>query len=73
MRCVGDYLLHHVLDLGQLVHQVDFVMQTARCVDQYHIRIVRFGGLQRVESYGSRVRSLLLFDDGYAYAFAPDA
>ena len=71
MRCTGHNLLHDVLDLGQFVHQVDLVVQTSGGINEHHIRAVGFGRLERIKCHGSRVRTLLLFDNRYAYPFAP--
>lgn len=48
MRRIGDHFLHDVLDFGQLVHEINLVMKASGSVDEYDVRIVRFGGLECV-------------------------
>ena len=72
MRRIGYYLLHHILDLGKLVHQVDLIMQATRRIDQHHIRIIGFCALQGIKGHTGGVGALLLFDNRHTYAFAPN-
>ena len=46
VRRAGNYLAHDVADFGQLVHQVDLVVQTARRVDQHHVGAAGNTGVQ---------------------------
>ena len=51
VRCIGNHFLHHILDLGQLVHQIDLVMQATGGIDNHHIRPVRLCRTQRVKCH----------------------
>ena len=64
--------MHHLLYLGQLVHQANFVMQAACCVDKHHVRPLRFSRIYGVVCHTGGVAAHLLFDNGHAYAFAPN-
>ena len=72
MRRAGDHLAHDVADFGQLVHQVDLVVQTARRVDQHHVGAVGLGRGQRVERHRCRVRTHLLTDHRGSRTVGPD-
>lgn len=43
VRRIGHYFPHYILDFGELIHQINFVMQTSGGVDDYHIGVVRLG------------------------------
>ena len=72
VRCIGNHFLHHILDLGQLVHQIDLVMQATGGIDNHHIRPVRLCRTQRVKCHRSRVGTHLLLHDRHSYPFAPN-
>ena len=72
VRRAGDHLAHDVADFGQLVHQVDLVVQTARRVDQHHVGAVGLGRGQRVERHRCRVGTHLLTDHRGSRTVGPD-
>src|SRR5256886_12635793 len=55
-------LLHHPLDLAQLVHQADLVLQPPRRVDQYGVHAGLGAPPYRVEGHRGRVAALLTPD-----------
>lgn len=72
MRSVGHYLLHHTLDLRQLVHQIDLIVQTSGCIDDHDIDAVSHGRTDCVISHRSRIATHLLLDDRHSYSLGPD-
>lgn len=68
---VGYHFLHHVLYLGQLVHQSHLVVQTSGRVYDDDISLVGYRRTQRIKSDRSRVGPHLLFDDRHSYPFTP--
>ena len=72
VRSVGHHFLHHVLYLGQLVHQADFVVQASGGIYDDHIRMVGHRRAQRVKSHRCRIRPHLLLHDRHPYTLAPN-
>ena len=72
MRGVGNNLLHDGLDLGQLAHEVDLIVQTASGVDNDHIGILGHGRLHCVESHRRGVGTLTLLNARYTYPIGPN-
>ena len=72
MRSIRNDLLHDGLDLSQLAHEVDLVVQTASGVDDDYISILCHRRLHRVESHGSGVGALTLLDARHAYPIRPN-
>ena len=71
MRSTGNDFLHYFLYFGQLVHQIQFIMQTTCRIDNYHIGIIRLRRTQRIERHGCRIGSHFLFHDRDSNPFAP--
>ncbi len=72
MWCFGDHLLHHALDLAQLVHQVHLIMQAACCVNNDDVGIFIDCLLHRLECYGRGVCTHALVHHGHSYPVRPD-
>ena len=64
-------LLQHAHDLGELGHQVGFVLQPSGRVDQQHIDAFRAGAFERLEGDAGRIGADLLGDHLRANALAP--
>ena len=71
MRRIRHHLLHDILDLGELVHQVDLIMETARRIDENYIRIIGLGASDGIICHAGWIRALLLFYNGHSHTFAP--
>src|SRR5574344_1712423 len=52
---LGQHLLHHVLNLLQLVHQSHLVVQSSGSVNEHHIGTICLGAAQPVESHRCRL------------------
>ena len=68
---VGQFLVHHAVDLGQLLHQVLLVVQAPGGIADDDIHVPGDAGLQRVEHHRRRVRALLVLDDVHAGPVSP--
>src|SRR5689334_3832423 len=71
MRCIRNNFLHHAMNLRELIHQVDLVMQATGCVDDDNISILCYGRLNRVECDRGRIGALSLLNDIDADSLAP--
>ena len=71
MRSTGNDFLHYFLYFGQLVHQIQFIMQTTCRIDNYHIGIIGSCGTQCVKSDRSRVSTHFLLYNRHTYPFTP--
>ena len=69
---IRHYFLHDIFDFGELVHEVDFVVQTSRSINQHHIRIVGLSTRDGIKCHTGRIGALLLLHDRHAHSFAPD-
>ena len=72
MRSVFDLAVHDALDLGEFVHQAAFGMKPACRVDDHHVEVATPGRLQRIESHGGGVGTMLLLDHRHVRALGPD-
>ena len=72
MRSIGHHLLHHIFNLGKLVHQAHLVMKTPGRIDNHHIGLIGHGRTERVESHRSGVGTHLLLHHGNPHALAPN-
>ena len=68
---VGQFLIHHAVDLGQLVHQVLFVVKAPGGIADDDIHVPRNARLQRVEDHRRGVSALLVLDDIHACPVRP--
>ena len=62
----------NAVDLGQLVHQIGFVVQTARGIDDDDIAFSRLDRRDRIEHNGGGIRARPVADDIRARAPRPD-
>ena len=72
VRAVRNDLADDVADLGQLVHQVNPVVQTAGRIDQYDISALRHGTANGVIRHGSGIGAHRLADDIHPCPVCPD-
>ena len=71
-RCVRQLARDDAVDLGQLVHQVGLVVQTARGVHDDDIAAARLGRGDRVKYDRRRIGALAVTHDVRTRAFCPD-
>ena len=71
VRALGHELADDVLDLHELVHEVDFVVETAGGVDDDDLAVVGDGRLDGVEGHGGGVGAHFLGHDRHVAAVAP--
>ena len=64
-------LFHYILYLCKLVHKAHLVVQTACCVDDYHIGIICNSRRQCIKSNRCRVRAHTLLDDRHIGTVSP--
>ena len=69
---VGQLLVHHAVDLGELVHQVLFIVQPPGGVADDDIHVPGDTGLQRVVDDRGGVRAFFVLDDIHARPVGPD-
>ena len=72
VRSTFERLAAYAAYLGQLVHQVHTVVQTACGVDKHYIRSAGDGGLHGIEGDGGRIGTGRLLDDVHSGPFGPD-
>ena len=72
MGCIGYHFVHHALDLGELLHEVDFIVQATSGIDDHDIGALCFGRLQRIKSHTCRVGTHALLYDRNANAVGPN-
>ncbi len=71
MRCGGFFFLNDPLDFAELPHEVFFVMEPPRCVDEEDIVAFSLGDGHPLEDDGTRV-GVFLFYDVDLQALGPD-
>ncbi len=68
----GLNLFHHAFDLPKLIHQIDLVVQSARCIYEDHIGTLLHPFFHSGIGYRSGVRVHSFLHNGYIHALAPD-
>ena len=64
--------MHHTLDLGQLVHQVDLGVQSTSGIDDDQIRFRIYALLHGIEGHSRRIGIHSMGYHGYAHSVAPE-
>ena len=72
MGCFRNFPFDDAVNLAQLVHQVDFVMQTPCRINKQHVRAPGLGRFQRVKHNRSGIRPFLVGDYIALGPLAPD-
>jgi hypothetical protein len=68
-----DFAPRDAFHLFEFGHQIRFVVEASGGVNDEHIGVARFGGLERVEEDCRRVGALFLLDKRDARSFSPDS
>src|SRR5574344_996311 len=71
MRCIRNDLLHDVLNLCKLIHEVYLVMKSSCSVNNDNICIVGNSRTKGIESNRGRVSAHSLFYNRYSYSSSP--